>query len=83
MIFSEKFIQETERSLLENPYKLDKQIAALDQLVHEAENPAKRQPVEVISYGHYTELNHSLRHLKLNLILNQKTLNLAIRLHLL
>ena len=53
MIFSEKFIQKTERTLLENPYKLDKQLAALDQMVYEAsqaptENPAKRQRLQVI-----------------------------------
>ena len=50
---SEKFIQKTERTLLENPYKLDKQLAALDQMVYEAsqaptENPAKRQRLQVI-----------------------------------
>ena len=49
IFYLEKFIQKTERSLLENPYKLDKQLAALDQELADFLNPAKRQRLEVIS----------------------------------
>ena len=45
--YLESFIQKTERSLLENPYKLDKQLAALDQELADFLNPAKRQRLEV------------------------------------
>ena len=44
----EKFIQKTERQLLENPYKLDKQLAALDQVLSDYPRSSKRQRLEVI-----------------------------------
>ena len=57
-VISEKFIQESERKLLKNPYKLDKQVAALEQMVHEAEHGAKRIRLEVIisTFVNYLEL---------------------------
>ena len=51
------FIQKTERSLLENPYKIDKQLAALDQELADFLNPAKRQRLEVCnSYNIFPEI---------------------------